>query len=80
MGAPKLNAEKKIKISICPFFFFFSFLLEQKYSCLLLQTLGRCMVNSQWESMSQEIRGPENIPLPNLQLLLALISLVYLSP
>lgn len=23
MGAPKLNAEKKIKISICPFFFFF---------------------------------------------------------
>lgn len=37
------------------------------------------MVNSQWESMSQEIRGPENIPLPNLQLLLALISLVYLS-
>lgn len=37
------------------------------------------MVNSQRELLSQEIRDPENIPLPNLQLLLALISLVYLS-
>lgn len=38
MGTPKLNAKKKIKIGIYPFFFFFpfSFLLEQKYSCLLL--------------------------------------------
>lgn len=37
------------------------------------------MVNSQWELLSQEIRDPENIPLPNLQLSLVLISLVYLS-
>lgn len=36
------------------------------------------MVNSQWELLSQEIRDPENIPLPNLQLSLVLISFVYL--
>lgn len=40
MGAPKLVAKTEIKITICPFFFRFSFLLEQKYSRLLLQTLG----------------------------------------
>lgn len=46
----------------------FSFLPEQKYSCLLLQTLRGCMVTSQREPMSQEIRDPKNILLPKLRL------------
>lgn len=79
MGAPKLFAKKEIKISICPFFSFFLPTGAKIFLFIAISPLGGCVVNSQRELPSQEIRDPENIPLPNLQFLLALISLVYLS-
>lgn len=79
MGPPKLVAKTEIKISICPLFSFFLPTRAKIFLFIAKNPSGDCMVNSQWELLSQEIRDPENIPLPNLQLLLALISLVYLS-
>lgn len=70
---------KRLRSLFVHFFFLFPSYWSKNIPAYCYKPSGGCMVNSRWEGLSQEIRDPENIPLPNLQLRLLLISLVYHS-